>query len=236
MTLPVIITRAEPGARETATRVAELGFHSILSPALSIQPIVPPPPLDLTGVTGLLFTSANGVRTFAARSDRRDIEAICVGRATRAAAEAAGWTVVKDADGNAADLAALVSEQRRVGDGRLLHVANEAAAGRLMETLRARGYDVGFAPLYRTVDARNLAPEALASLSNGPCCVLIHSAKGAAAFDRLAPADCKALMVCAVSKAAAGPLSERRVADLYIAERPNEDALLRALSFAASTL
>jgi len=94
MTLPVIITRAEPGARETATRVAELGFHSILSPALSIQPIVPPPPVDLTGVTGLLFTSANGVRTFAARSDRRDIEAICVGRATRAAAEAAGWTVV----------------------------------------------------------------------------------------------------------------------------------------------
>ncbi|MDB5369895.1 MAG: uroporphyrinogen synthase, partial [Roseomonas sp.] len=41
----VLVTRPEPGAVETATAVAALGWRPILAPALVLAPL--PPPADL---------------------------------------------------------------------------------------------------------------------------------------------------------------------------------------------
>lgn len=205
----------------------------IVSPALEIQPILQDGPIDLTGAGGLLFTSANGVRAFADICDDRTRTAYCVGPATLAAALEAGFEAVRNADGNATDLAALVRAGASPGDGRLLHVANKAAAGDLAAELRTSGFEVTFLALYRAAPAEQLSDEAMALIRAGTSAVvLIHSAKGATRFAELcngATLDTASLAFAAVSAKAAEPLSGLAQAQLEIAEKPNEDALFEAL-------
>ena len=127
--LPVIITRAEPGAGQTAQRVAALGLVPLVSPALSLQAereVSLPAPET---VAGLVFTSANGVRFYSEREPRRDLTAWCVGPSTAQAAREAGFTDVRESAGNARDLAAFIAASATPQDAPLLHVANAAASG-----------------------------------------------------------------------------------------------------------
>lgn len=205
----------------------------IVSPALEIQPIVQDGPIDLTGASGLLFTSANGVRAFADICDDRTRTAYCVGPATLASALEARFENVRNADGNATDLAALVRADASPGNGRLLHVANEAAAGDLAAELRMSGFEVTFLALYRAAPAKHLSVEAMALIRAGTsAAVLVHSAKGATRFAELCSAaalDTSSLVFAAVSAKAAAPLSGLPSAQLEIAGKPNEDALFEAL-------
>ncbi len=234
---PVIITRAEPGNSETAARVEERGLPYLKAPMLTLQASGHELP-DLSGVQGVLFTSANGVRAFCAASERRDVTAWCVGPATLEEARSSGFTVRKHGDGNAQDLAELVIGQAAPEAGTLLHVANSAAAGNLADTLRGAGFETVFAPLYDAVATFELAAPVQNALRGGAACaVLIHSAKGAEAFGALTKeADCAGHHLVAVSAAAARPLMSRTFEQVHLAERPNEEALMAALFKAYSTL
>ena len=54
----VLVTRSEPGASETAERLAALGYTPIIEPVFAIEPIAAAiPDFDV-----LAFTSANGAR------------------------------------------------------------------------------------------------------------------------------------------------------------------------------
>jgi uroporphyrinogen-III synthase len=234
VSLPVIVTRAEPGATETMTRLKAMGLAAITSPMLALSALDVPLP-DLSGVTHLVFTSANGVRFFAEASALRGAKAWCVGPSTAAAARAAGFANVHEGAGDAADLAADMIAALPPGTGGILHVANEAAAGELVARLKAAGLGADFLALYETRPAQDLAPEAEAALAAGPVCVLIHSAKAAAAFAWAAGALDQAIVI-AMSEAAARPLAGREIAALHVAAAPNEDALLDALAGAAGSL
>lgn len=230
----VIITRAQPGAAETAERLIELGLTPVLSPMLTLEAFTPEPDISLNGAAGLVFTSANGVRFFEQRSDRRDLTAWCVGPATEAAAIRAGFSKVRTANGDADTLFHFISEYGSSKDGHLVHVANAAAAGRLSERLRTVGFKIEFAPLYKTVPSSTLSDDALACINSGNVrAILIHSAKGAAAtaaaFVNIESAD---TALVAVSDAAAKPLTHINWKRLQIASAPNEEALLTALQSA----
>lgn len=231
---PVIVTRAEPGASETMARLQAAGFHGIASPMLELAHLPVDLP-DLTDVRHLVFTSANGVRFFADAAETRAAKAWCVGPSTAAAARAAGFGDVHEGRGDAADLAADMLAALPAGTTGVLHVANEAAAGDLVATLRAGGIPAEFLALYETRPADELSPDAEAALEAGPACVLIHSAKAAAAFAWAAGALDQAVII-AISEAAARPLQGREVAALHIATAPNEAALLEALAGAAGSL
>ena len=100
----VWITRAEPGASATAERVAALGHMPVVAPLMRIEP-VEAPQVDLRGVAALAFTSANGVRAFAAAEPSRNLKVFAVGAGTAAAVKAAGFRQVLSADGDVAALA-----------------------------------------------------------------------------------------------------------------------------------
>ncbi len=234
MSLPVIVTRAEPGASETMARLAAMDVTPIASPMLSLARLNVDLP-DLSGVQHLVFTSANGVRFFSEASAHRNAKAWCVGPSTAAAARKAGFAAVYEGAGDAADLAADVLAALPEGTDGVLHVANEAAAGDLVARLKAGGIPAEFLALYETRPADDLTPEAETALVAGPACVLIHSAKGAAAF-AWAAGGLEQAVIVAISDAAARPLQSREVAAIHIAEAPNEDALLAALAAVASGL
>jgi len=242
--LPVLVTRAHPGGLETAARLEAIGFEPVLCPALELV-ARPDVPLDIAGAAGLIFTSANGVRFFTERARTCTLKAWCVGPATLRAALNAGFERAVSADGNAQDLAQLISSEASAADGPLVHVANTAAAGHLAETLQGRGFDIRFAPIYETRDIEDVPThgahdyERARKLISGsaPVVILIHSAKGADAFRAfLHDADMKGKYLVAVSKAAAAPLQPFPFEQTAIADRPNEDRLIHTLESLASAL
>ena len=234
---PVIITRAAPGNDETAGRLSQAGVPFICAPMLTLTPTGAALP-SLEGVQGLLFTSANGVRAFCEASARRDLTAWCVGPATLKAAQLAGFTACEHGDGNSEDLADLVIAKARTDAGKLIHVANAAAAGQLAQRLGGAGFGVEFTPLYAANRVKTLPFEAEKALGGEACCVvLVHSAKGAEAFGSASRhLDMARHTLVAVSQAAGLPLRARSFSQTLSADRPNEAALMDALFRAYSIL
>lgn len=236
--LPVLITRAEPGASETAARVGALGGAPIVSPTLAFKSLDQSLSATANTYAGLVFTSANGVRAFAAVSDNRDLRAWCVGPATARAAREHGFEQVRESSGNAIDLAHYIADDGPSETLPLLHVANAAAKGDLKAKLVDLGFSVEFAPLYEMVPADAFSAEALAAITaDAPALVLIHSAKGAQSFVRLCGERSVAhLTAVAISEPASRPLLPLELEALHISRRPNEDGLMLALQSAIATL
>lgn len=234
---PIIVTRAQPGADETAGRLQSEGFTPLLSPALVIK-AVSPIPAQQEPARHLIFTSANGVRYFANTSQERDAQAWCVGDATAAEAHASGFTHIHNAKGNADDLAALILKRTPLKTDTWSHVANTAAAGKLVAILKAAGLNISFQPLYETAPAPHLSVPAHTALSTTSAkIVLIHSAKGAAAFLHLArDLNLSSATIAAISPNAAAPFLGVPTGVIIRAARPNEDALMQAVHIAAQTL
>lgn len=236
--IPVLITRAEPGASETAQRVEALGLSAIVSPVLSMQArgdtSLPAP----SALSGLIFTSANGVRAYSQRSGARSLPAWCVGPATASAARAAGFVDVQESAGNAADLAQFIADNNAPTPAPLLHVANAAAKGDLKRHLETLGFAVDFAPLYEMSPAEGLLPDADQMLAQpGAGILLIHSAMGAERFSQLvAGRSVDQLVAAVISAPAAKPLNALNLKAIHIAEAPNEAALIDALQSAIATL
>ena len=227
----ILVTRAEPGAGDTAARLVEMGFDPLLEPMLELVAVSPAPDFKVDQAGGLVFTSANGVRFFAEASTQRDLTAWCVGPATEATAREVGFTDILNADGDAEALFALLAREVAPGGAPLLHVANTAAVGDLVARLNAVGVAAHFLGLYEARPRLALSDAAEAALRSGNiAAILIHSAKGAEALNACFGAvETRSIHLVAVSAKAAVPLSHRAWKHTAIAAAPNETALLDAL-------
>lgn len=162
----LLITRPQEDAEPLAARLRELGHEVMIEPLLGIRFHDQPIP-DLTGVQGLLFTSANGVRALARLTARRDLPAWTVGDASAAAAREAGFTRVESAAGDVTKLAALVTARCDPAAGALFHAAASVLAGDLSGLLEAAGFTVRRAVLYEACTATALTPACREALAAG---------------------------------------------------------------------
>ncbi|MFM6853931.1 MAG: uroporphyrinogen-III synthase, partial [Sphingopyxis sp.] len=89
---PIYIVRAQPGANATAMRARAAGLDARVAPMFAVQPVPWAAP-DAASFDAVLFTSANGVRAVGA--PWVDRPCWCVGPATMAAAQSAGWRVAR---------------------------------------------------------------------------------------------------------------------------------------------
>lgn len=234
----IIVTRAAPGADETIQRLAARGLSSVRAPMLSLS-MRPDTPLPAsTAISGYVFTSANGVRAVTTRPHNCALPAWCVGPATANAARKAGFARVEESRGNAKDLAAFIMAHSRPGDAPLLHVANADAVGDLKAALERSGYEVIFAPLYAMRPATALPePVEMMVRQDTGGVILIHSAKGAAAFANLArDLSLERWHVVAISQKATIPFSSTPLASLRWAPHPDEDSLIATLDITIATL
>ena len=216
----VWITRAEPGARRTAAALTALGFTPFIAPLIALEPL--DTPLDLTGVTGLAFTSRNGVAAFANRTPRRDWPVFTVGDATAEAARACGFVAVRSAGGAVDDLAALIAAAWPAHGGLILAPGPREPAGDLAGQLAGRA-QVRALPLYVAIETDIPPPQAFDA-------VLVHSPRAARALAaRLTPTMARDRLLVAISAAAAAPLGRTGFAEIHIASHPTEDSLLAAL-------
>jgi uroporphyrinogen-III synthase len=220
MARAVWITRAQPGADETAARVRGLGLQPLVSPVLEVRRLTPE--IDLDGVAALVFTSRNAVTAWAALSPGRDLPVLAVGDATAEAAREVGFGRVESARGDVHDLAALIDRRAPELGGRLLHPRAAETAEDLAALVRA---PLVSAPVYETVEVR--PSEALDGLARLDV-VLVHSPKAARTLARLVARSVGLTFLC-ISDRAAAPLLQAGHEKVLAAPFPAEAALLKLL-------
>ncbi|MBI2254876.1 MAG: uroporphyrinogen-III synthase [Proteobacteria bacterium] len=162
----ILVTRPKEDADNFAATLIARGIDVVVEPLLTIQPIANPA-IDLAGVQALLFTSANGVRCFAAAEKRRDLKVFTVGEGSAAAARALGFSNIESAAGDVGSLATLVADRLKAADGVLLHAAGSSLAGDLKGQLEAAGFTVRRVTLYDALTASELSPGTLMNLRLG---------------------------------------------------------------------
>lgn len=162
----ILITRPEADAADLAKTLAARNIDTTIEPLLVIQPAAAAA-IDLDGVQAVLFTSANGVRAFAALNARRDMKVFTVGDNSAAEARALGFAPVFSAGGDVESLAGLVTERLNPRDGALLHAAGASLAGDLRGQLQAAGFVVNRVVLYDAVPVTELSPATVMNLRLG---------------------------------------------------------------------
>ena len=210
------ITRTRPAARDTADRLAALGHDPVIAPLLAVR--VLPADSPVPDHAALAFTSRNAVAAWAGLSPDRALPVFCVGDATAEAARAVGFIDVHSASGDARAMAALI---RDAAPGPVLVPGPARPAADLAALV---GPDVPVLPraVYETVEADIAAPVPVDG-------ILFHSARAAVAFSRRHAASAPGRIAFALSEAVAEPLRALGFAEVRIAARPDEGALLDTL-------
>jgi uroporphyrinogen-III synthase len=232
----ILVTRPEPGAAETAARVAALGLTPILAPAL----VLTPRPFTIPRAQAVLLTSRAAAR---ALPESPGIPALAVGEATAEAARAAGWRA-EAAGGTAEDLARLAAARLDPAKGPLLLAVGEGYALDLQADLRRLGFRVIRRVAYAATPAPALPEAARAALRSGRVsAMLVHSPRSALCAITLLRAagfgeEAGGIELLAISRRVAEqavrallPFAWRAV---RVAARPEEAALLALLGEAGN--
>jgi uroporphyrinogen-III synthase len=229
----LLVTRPEPDGERTGAALRARGHDVALAPLLRMQPIA----CDIPGKAygAVVMTSANAARAVATHP-RRDaliaLPAFTVGRRSAQAARDAGFGDVRSADGDKADLVALIRAQH--ADHRpLLYLAGEERAGELDPA--AVGAPVAMVVIYRMVAVERFPPAIAAALSDGAFDGALHFSRRTA----------EAYLACAIHAGirdrALGPVHfclSRQVAEpivaagapaIRVASRPDEAAMLELI-------
>lgn len=184
MTGQVVITRPRDEALGLAAELNARGFDTLIEPMLEIVPVPAEMPA-LDAYHALAFTSANGVRAFAARSDVRSIPAYAVGSRTAECLRIAGFRDIRGSPGDAEAMAGLIGETLEPGEP-VLHVSGVAVARDLETLLAPLGFSVDRLTLYDAVPAgafSKVLVDALYACTIGN--VLFFSVRTAATFGTL---------------------------------------------------
>lgn len=225
-----LVTRPKEDSAELIRALEQRGITAVAEPLLTIRP-KDGVAIDTAGVQALLFTSANGARTFAAASTMREVPAFAVGDATASQLRDLGFARVESAEGDVEDLERLVRRRLDPTRGKLLHAAGSSVAGDLAGRLQAVGFEVERVQLYDADPATELSAAARAEISSGKIdWVLVFSPRTAATFasvvERAGLQEAtRRMTLVALSEAAAKAttLTFQRVA---VAAEPTQAALL----------
>ena len=230
----VLVTRPSEDAKNTAARLAQMGHSPLVSPLLEIK-FREGSELSFDDVQAIVATSANGVRALVRRTDRRDLPIFAVGAQTAATARDAGFTDVKNADGDSIVLADAIAKWSKPENGILFHAAGNETAGKLSERLREHGFQFRRDVLYEIDPVQCLSRDAIEAMRDGKLdAVLLYSPRSAENFARcVQQADltemCRALIAVCISEAAAKKIEALRLRNIKVATRPSEAAMLQAL-------
>lgn len=224
----VLVTRPEPEAGDTVSRLAAMGREAIAAPMLRIEKV----PATLPGpgeVQAVVLGSINAVRHLPLRFRR--VPVLAVGDATAEAARARGFAKVTSAGGDARDLAALATRVCDPAGLPLLLATARGAGGPLAADLRGRGFRVHRRVTYRAVALPRLG-EAADALRDGRVGeALFFSSSAARVFARVARAmrlthTLGGITALAISPAVAATLGRSGFRAVLTASRPDQESML----------
>ncbi len=233
----LLLTRPADEAERTAAALRARGHTALLAPVLRIEPI-DHADFGRGPWGGILVTSANAVRALE-RHPRRvellSLPVLAVGPRTADAARAAGFYQTVSADGDGEDLGRLAGT--RLGGVRLplLYLAGSDRARDLAGDLGRRGIAVETVIVYRALAAATLPGAVRDALAAHALDGVMHYSKRSAVILLDCAAACGLaanillLAQYCLSPRVAEPLAAAGAADIRIAKRPEEAALLDLL-------
>ena len=229
----LLVTRPQEDGERTAQVLRARGHSVTLAPLLQIEPLAAefgPGPF-----AAVLTTSANAARAVAGHArlaELRSLPLYTVGRRSAEAARAVGFAVAHSAEGNAHDLIRIVAQELAGAARPLLYLAGADRSIDLAQTLATQGLTVRTAIVYRAAVAERVPREAEQAIAAGAIDGVLHySPRSAEAFLRCAGAAslrerALALTHFCLSPQVAAPLAQAGAANIRIAARPEEAALL----------
>lgn len=230
----VLITRPREDAAPLAAALAAHAIGSLIEPLMSVE-FTGTGPLDLDGVQALAATSANGVRAFAARDQRRDLPLWAVGEATARTARAAGFVRVDTAGGDVESLGEAIIGGLEATLGGVLHIAGTVTTGDLGGRLAAAGIAYRRAVLYRMRPAEAFSAATLGAFADDALGgVALYSPRTGAIFAELVAghgldAACRRQSAYCLSAAVARRVARLGWARTLIAARPEQSAMVATI-------
>ncbi len=242
--MAILVTRPQPDNEATGASLRARGFDVLLAPMLRFEPVglLDDPGADYAAI---IVTSANALRAVESQLTGRllDLPLFAVGERTAAAARRAGFATVISAEGNAADLRALVLAKisNKVKNKKLrtarpvLYLAGADLSRDLAGELAEGGLNVVTRTTYRMAASSVLPRETCDAIAaNRVEAVLHYSVRSARAFldaVRAAGVEISALAVqqCCISATVAAILREAGATHVTVASSPDENALLGTL-------
>ncbi len=233
----LLVSRPQPDAGETATRLQELGHAVIVQPLLTI--VFASVPVNLPRPAAIIFTSRNAVRALARWpmvAAWCDLPVFAVGMETAAAARSAGFAEVRVGLGNARQLGDLIESEMDRSAGAILYPAPREPAGDLVERLSRLGFAIVQIEAYHSEPANALGAELTAALRDGTLDgALFFSRRTAATFgDLVRAADLVGALgdvrLLALSDSVAEPLQALGGGKVAIAAHPTAEALFALIS------
>jgi len=248
----LLVTRPVAEAEATARRLEGLGHQPFIEPLSRIEALDPPPPLGK--FAAVLATSANAfVHAPRWLQDAGriilDLPCFVVGQRTAAAAKAAGFSEIRypaeasrtsdsdplqEAGGDALALAQWVADTVTPGET-LLYLAGQPRRPELEQRLGGNGFTIEVVECYRAQAIEELSPALIAAIEVGALDGVLHySPRAAALFAGLSMSaglagSAGGLRHYCLSKAVAASLAPLGPADVRLAARPDQDAMLALL-------
>ncbi len=228
----ILITRPEPMASETASRVAGRGFTPVIAPMLEIRPVratLPPPET----IQAVLVTSAVAIEMIPPAYHLKPL--LAVGDATADAARRAGFTTVHSASADAQALAAVAVKLFSPDQGPLLLAARDGLGEPLELDLNDRGFRVLRHAVYAIAFPSALPAVAATALKGDDLeAAMFFSADTARGFVRLVETAKLSERVAqvdavAIGKPTAVALERLPWRSVRIAAHPTQDEMLALL-------
>lgn len=231
----VLVTRPEPGASRTATRLAEAGFTPVVLPLTEIRPLaVGPIPADFVAVA---VTSANALRHAppALVESLRGKPLFAVGSRTANLARQAGFNDVFEGTGDAAGLTDHMAAQL-TPRSRVLYLCGKVRRPDFETILAEAGLAVEALETYDTITVSHPVEFVLSSFGNEPVeAAVVLSSKSAEALSLLVRTATLAQLFAdtryfCISNRVAAALTGIDPGHILISKTPDEDALVALLA------
>ena len=230
----ILVMRPAPEAAATAEHLARLGHQAIAAPLLSIVPTRAKLPKG--AFAAIAVTSANAIASLAEDPSPAlaDVPVFVVGARTAEVAKHRGFRNVRNPQADARGLLAAVLAGLPA-QAQILYLAGRDRKATFEGGLGERGIAVTVVETYVAQAAETLPSAVLDALQAGTLDAALHySPRSTAIFCRLvAQADlawaAAAIAHHCISAEAAGPLGGLAASRIFIAERPDETALIATL-------
>lgn len=230
----VLVTRPQPGADATSSRLAELGFEPIAIPLTKTRAVAPAALPDIASIDAIAATSANALRFAPGDLIASCVQKPCfvVGEETAAAARNAGFADPQIGPGDAGGLARLVAGRLGAGS-RALYLCGKVRLPAFEAALAQAGIVVVAVETYDTRATDIGAGDIVAAAGGRPIdAALLHSAESARRLAALAP-DAGGVLgttrFYCLSPRIAAALEGIDVSRIAVAGNPNEHSLLDRL-------
>ena len=230
----VLVTRPQPGATKTSERLLCSGFLPLVLP---LTEIVPLPVKNPSGkFHAVAVTSASALRQAPDQTLEPLLRLPCfvVGEATAAAARSRGFETVTTGDGDGSSLAQTVVEELCTKH-RILYLTGRVRVPDFEHALRKSGVHFRTMKTYDTVSVSYTTDFLVKFFSAGRIdCCLLYSHWGAEEFRRLISRDEIAhhfdnTPIFCLSPRIAEALNGLDKTLIYVADKPNESALLELI-------